>query len=157
MEKNVACSFNCVLHGTSHTFWHVLCLISLSHASPGPPSDGQCPSGTKEMLLKSQKKSYLRSFSPARMHHGKDALYCLLLSHIIKVICQYSESMTERTGNVILCQFALCNCESWLAGKSLNLNGSPVPLSAWMRSKRVKKDTHIIFFHASVNHVWILA
>ena len=69
-------------------------------------------------------------FSPARMHHGKDALYCLLLSHIIKVICQYSESMTERTGNVILCQFALWNCESWFAGKSLNLNGSPVPLSA---------------------------
>ena len=50
---------------------------------------------------------------------------------------------------------SICVMESWHAGKSLKLNGFPV-LSAWMRSKRVKK-THIIFFHASVNHVWILA
>ena len=51
---------------------------------------------TRNAAEKSKEILSEKFFSPARMHHGKDALYCLLLSHIIKVICQYSESMTER-------------------------------------------------------------
>ena len=70
------------------------------------------------------------------------ALLFVVISHHKSHLSIFWKYDWERTGNVILCQFALWNCESWLAGKSLNLNGSPVSLSAWMRSKRVKK-THI--------------
>lgn len=121
---------------------------------------GQACLCMKEVLCASQKKSYLWVFSNMHLSNRKRCtlIYCLLLSHIIKLICQYfCESLvyewesfylqhSNEAVNVILCQFALWNCD--LAGKTFDWMG------LLFYQKRVKK-THPPFFHASVNYVWI--
>ena len=79
--KKTSHAHSTVFYTVRHILFDMSCVSSLSYASPGSPNDGQCPSGTKEMLLRSQKKSYLRSFSPAYSSRKRCALLFVVISH----------------------------------------------------------------------------